>query len=224
MSLLLELQNIHKHYQLGEKTIQVINGISLKVNHGDFLAVMGTSGSGKSTLMYILGSLVSPDTGAYFLQDREMLSLDDAGKSWVRANWLGFVFQTFHLLPELTVFDNVALPFLYKKVDPRTKKERILRAIQRVGLEHRRQHRPAELSGGEMQRAAIARALVVEPLLILADEPTGNLDSQNSQEILDLFAELNQTGSTIIMVTHDPQVAATADMTLHMKDGILYNS
>jgi ABC-type lipoprotein export system ATPase subunit len=219
--MLLSVQRISKSYILGEENLSVINGLSLFVSHGEFVAIMGTSGSGKSTLMHIFGGLTQPDSGSYSLNGRNMLTLDDAELSWVRANWIGFVFQTFNLLPELNVVGNVSLPFLYKKLDTNTKDEKVANAIERVGLAHRKKHRPAELSGGEMQRVAIARALVIDPLLILADEPTGNLDARNSDEILRIFHELNTAGSTIIMVTHDPQVAAFSQRKLQMKDGLL---
>lgn len=220
---LLKIDKLHKSFTMGDEKIAVINGISLEVSRGDFVAIMGTSGSGKSTLMHIFGGLIKPDSGHHTMQGKNMLALNDAERSWVRAHWIGFVFQTFHLLPELNVVGNIGLPFLYNRVDAKTMEERIADAIKKVGLDHRKNHRPSELSGGEMQRVAIARALVVDPLLILADEPTGNLDSKNSREILALFSELNDAGSTIIIVTHDPQVASIAKQTLHMRDGLLFS-
>ncbi len=219
--MLLSAHRLCKSFTLGEETLSVIEDMSLSVDRGEFVAIMGTSGSGKSTLMHIFGGLSQPDSGSYFLNGSNMLTLDDRGQSWARANWIGFIFQTFHLLPELNVVGNVSLPFLYKTLDRETREKRIDDAIARVGLTHRKKHKPAELSGGEMQRVAIARALVVDPLLILADEPTGNLDAKNSFEILNIFSELNKAGSTIIMVTHDSQVAAVAQRTLQMKDGAL---
>ena len=219
--MLLKAQKLCKRFTLGEETLTVLEDMSLFVESGEFVAIMGTSGSGKSTLMHILGVLSQPDSGSYFLNGSDMLSLDDSGQSRARANWIGFIFQTFHLLPELDVVGNVSVPFLYKTLDKETRDTRICDAIERVGLTHRRKHKPAELSGGEMQRVAIARALVVDPLLILADEPTGNLDARNSREILHIFRELHKAGSTIIMVTHDSQVAAAAQRTLLMKDGAL---
>ena len=219
--MLLSAQRLCKSFTLGEETLSVIEDMSLSVDRGEFVAIMGTSGSGKSTLMHIFGGLSQPDSGSYYLNGSNMLTLDDNGQSWARANWIGFIFQTFHLLPELNVVGNVSLPFLYKTLDRETRDKRIDDAIDRVGLAHRKKHRPAELSGGEMQRVAIARALVVDPLLILADEPTGNLDAKNSSEILNIFSELNKAGSTIIMVTHDSQVADVAQRTLQMKDGAL---
>ena len=192
--MLLNAQDLRKSFDLGGETICVVNGITLSIDHGDFVAVMGASGSGKSTLLHILGGLTQVDSGLYSLNGKDMLTLNDTEQSWVRANWIGFVFQTFNLLPELTVVDNVSLPFLYRTFAEEEKEQKVIGAIRRVGLMHRIRHRPSELSGGEMQRVAIARALVVDPLLILADEPTGNLDSGNSNDILKLFVELNRGG------------------------------
>ena len=192
------------------------------MTEGEFVSIMGTSGSGKSTLLHILGGLDTPDTGTYLLNKKDMLGLSDQARSWIRSHWLGFVFQTFDLLPELDVVENVSLPFLYNKVSPDQRDLLVENAIDKVGLNHRRDHRPLELSGGEMQRVAIARALAVQPRLILADEPTGNLDSRSSQHILHLFQELHQAGTSIIMVTHDEKVSAVSERTLHMTDGYLY--
>lgn len=219
--LLLQARGIRKNYQLGGSEIEVVRGVDLTVFAGDFLAIMGTSGSGKSTLMHILGGLARPDDGSYLFGGRDMLRLSDDELSWIRAHWIGFVFQTFDLLTELDVRDNVALPFLYHHTPPADSEIRISEAIEKVGLSHRKGHRPVELSGGEMQRVAIARALVVAPKLILADEPTGNLDTRNSSEILDLFNGLNETGATIVMVTHDLQVASCAKKIMRMEDGVL---
>jgi ABC-type lipoprotein export system ATPase subunit len=186
-TMLLQARKIRKSYMLGGGEIEVVRGIDLDVSAGDFVTIMGTSGSGKSTLLHILGGLARPDSGSYLFGDRDMLTLSDDELSWIRAHWVGFVFQTFDLLPELDVRDNVALPFLYHHALPPDREGRVDEAIERVGLGHRKGHRPMELSGGEMQRVAIARALVIAPKLILADEPTGNLDTRNSNEILDLF-------------------------------------
>jgi putative ABC transport system ATP-binding protein len=180
---------------------------------------MGPSGSGKSTLLYILGCLDRPTSGTYLLEGRDVSQASDKELSRLRANQIGFVFQTFNLLPHLSLVENVALPFLYSALDDQTAKERVMSAIQRVGLADRLTHRPTELSGGEMQRVAIARALAIEPNLILADEPTGNLDSKTSLEILALFQRLNESGSTIVMVTHDREVASYAQRVLLLKDG-----
>ncbi len=219
--MLLEVKNLYKSYQLGQNKISILQGVDLSVAEGEFISIMGTSGSGKSTLLHILGGLDTPDKGVYTFSTKNMLSLSDTERSWIRAHWIGFVFQTFDLLPELDVVGNVSLPFLYNRADSEQSVEQVERAIEKVGLTHRRLHRPLELSGGEMQRVAIARALAVQPKLILADEPTGNLDSKNSQIILNLFQELHLAGTTIIMVTHDEKVAAISERTLHMNDGWL---
>ncbi|MBB5346580.1 ABC-type lipoprotein export system ATPase subunit [Desulfoprunum benzoelyticum] len=220
-TMLLQARKIRKNYVLGGGEIEVVRGIDLDVSAGDFVSIMGTSGSGKSTLLHILGGLARPDSGSYLLGAKDMLTLSDDELSWVRAHWVGFVFQTFDLLAELDVRDNVALPFLYHHALPDDRERRVDAAIDRVGLGHRQRHRPMELSGGEMQRVAIARALVIAPKLILADEPTGNLDTRNSNEILHLFKELNDTGTTIVMVTHDHQVASYSKKIMIMEDGLL---
>jgi ABC-type lipoprotein export system ATPase subunit len=220
-TMLLQARKIRKSYMLGGGEIEVVRGIDLDVSAGDFVTIMGTSGSGKSTLLHILGGLARPDSGSYLLGDKDMLTLSDDELSWIRAHWVGFVFQTFDLLPELDVRDNVALPFLYHHALPPDREGRVDEAIERVGLGHRKGHRPMELSGGEMQRVAIARALVITPKLILADEPTGNLDTRNSSEILGLFKELNEEGATIVMVTHDHQVASYSKKIMIMEDGLL---
>ena len=219
--MLLEAKQLDKTYMLGQKHISILDSVNLSVQEGEFIAIMGTSGSGKSTLLHILGGLDTPDKGAYFFNGRNMLALSDVDRSWIRAHWIGFVFQTFDLLPELDVFENISLPFLYNKMSPELRDISVKTAIEQVGLRHRVKHRPHELSGGEMQRVAIARALAVNPKLILADEPTGNLDSANSLEILSLFKELHQNGTTIIMVTHDDKVAAFSERKLEMIDGYL---
>ena len=220
-TMLLQARKIRKNYVLGGGEIEVVRGIDLDVSAGEFVSIMGTSGSGKSTLLHILGGLARPDSGSYLLGDKDMLTLSDDELSWIRAHWVGFVFQTFDLLAELDVRDNVALPFLYHHALPADRERRVHAAIDRVGLGHRKRHRPMELSGGEMQRVAIARALVIAPKLILADEPTGNLDTRNSNEILGLFKELNDAGTTIVMVTHDHQVASYSKKIMIMEDGLL---
>jgi ABC-type lipoprotein export system ATPase subunit len=218
---LLYAEHIVKSYRIGEETIRVANGVDLSVASGDFVAIMGTSGSGKSTLLHIFGTLARPDSGKYLLNGIDALALNDQQQSKLRAGSLGFVFQIFYLLPELTVWENIALPFQYRRLESRLQQERVTAAIERVRMGHRRNHRPSQLSGGEMQRVAIARALVGNPLLILADEPTGNLDDKSTRGILDLFLELNDSGTTFIMVTHDRQVASVAQRTLQMCEGTL---
>ncbi len=219
--MLLDVKSVHKSYQLGKNEISILQGVDLTVTEGEFLSIMGTSGSGKSTFLHILGGLDTPDSGSYTFNKKDMLTLSDTERSWIRAHWLGFVFQTFDLLSELTVVENVNLPFLYNTTELHQKNMQVEKAIEKVGLTHRKMHRPLELSGGEMQRVAIARALAVQPKLILADEPTGNLDSKSSDHILSLFQDLHISGTTIIMVTHDPKVAAISERTLHMTDGFL---
>lgn len=219
--MVLQTNQLHKNYSLGSEVIPVLRGVDLQVEKGEFISIMGTSGSGKSTLLHILGGLDQPDQGTYFLNDRDMLVLSDRERSWIRAHWIGFVFQTFDLLPEVNVVENVKLPFLYNSFDDQTRDRMVSDAIEKVGLSLRKQHRPAEMSGGEMQRVAIARALAINPKLILADEPTGNLDNQNSREILKLFKELHVGGTTIVLVTHDVEVAATSQRVLKMENGCL---
>ena len=180
---------------------------------------MGPSGSGKSTLLHILGCLERPCSGLYLLDGRDISNASDRELSNIRANHIGFVFQTLNLLPQLNLFENVELPFLYSSLDALKVKERVIRAVKQVGLIDRLNHRPAELSGGEMQRMAIARALAIEPALILADEPTGNLDSGTSSEILELFQSLHNDGATILMVTHDGEVASHAQRVMTLRDG-----
>jgi putative ABC transport system ATP-binding protein len=218
---ILQTRQLRKRYVLGDREIEVLHGVDLDLNRGDFISIMGTSGSGKSTLLYILGSLIKPESGTYHLDGKDMLSITDNEQSWIRAHWIGFVFQTFDLLHELDVVGNVSLPFLYNTSRPKEANEQVLSAIEQVGLSHRKKHRPLELSGGEMQRVAIARALAINPKLILADEPTGNLDTHNSHEILSLFQHLNQHGTSIILVTHDSEVASFSRHTLRMQDGYL---
>jgi putative ABC transport system ATP-binding protein len=219
--MLLQAQQLRKRFILGDMEIEVLHGVDLTVNTGDFISIMGTSGSGKSTLLHILGSLAKPESGAYHLNGKNMLTITDNEQSWIRAHWIGFVFQTFDLLHELDVIGNVSLPFLYHSARARDARERVLAAIDQVGLTHRKKHRPMELSGGEMQRVAIARALAIQPKLILADEPTGNLDTRNSNEILGLFEKMNDAGTTIILVTHDSAVASVSGQTFRMEDGYL---
>ncbi len=219
--MLVQARQLRKGYTLGDTKIEVLHNVDLSVEAGDFISIMGTSGSGKSTLLHVIGSLTKPQSGTYFLDGKDMLTITDDEQSWVRAHWIGFVFQTFDLLPGLDVTGNVSLPFLYNRKRHKEAKEQVLLAIDQVGLAHRSKHRPVELSGGEMQRVAIARALAIRPKLILADEPTGNLDRKSGKEVLSLFEKLNAGGTTIIMVTHDQEVAAVSNLTYTMKEGCL---
>jgi len=216
---IVEASEIVKNYHKETTTIPVLRSVCLHMVKGEFLAVMGASGSGKSTLLNIIGCLDRPTTGSYLLDGVDVLKSSDDQLSRMRSRYLGFVFQTFNLISNLTVFENVELPFLYHIINQKEISERVHTAIEQVGLSDRFNHRPAELSGGEMQRVSIARALAIQPKLILADEPTGNLDSLNSREIMLLFKRLHNQGGTIILVTHDPQVASYADSCVTISDG-----
>jgi putative ABC transport system ATP-binding protein len=216
---LIDARGIVKTYHKNSNTIPVLRGIDLQLARGGFLCVMGASGSGKSTLMNIIGCLDRPSAGTFQLDGLDVIQSSDDQLSHLRSRFIGFVFQTFNLIPGLSVAENVELPFLYRSDQPTDVRQSVADAITRVGLDHRINHRPSELSGGEMQRVAIARALAIRPKLILADEPTGNLDSNNSQEIMQLFAQLHHQGSSIIMVTHNRDVAAYADTRMVISDG-----
>ncbi len=217
---LLRLEAVTRHYHVGSETVRALDGVDLVLGRGEYLAIMGPSGSGKSTLMNLLGCLERPGSGKYLLDGEDVGSLeDDARLSRLRGSLIGFVFQTFNLLPRLDATDNVALPLVYQGLPAPVRTERALNALKRVGLENRASHRPAEMSGGQRQRVAIARALVTQPSLILADEPTGNLDSRTSAEILDLFDSLHQEGHSLIVVTHEDDVAARAQRVIHLLDG-----
>ncbi|MFH0879698.1 MAG: ABC transporter ATP-binding protein [Lentisphaerota bacterium] len=216
---LIELQKIIKTYPMGVETVRALDGIDLRVEEGEFLAILGPSGSGKSTLMHILGFLDNPTSGTIHFDGKESASYSAAQRAGLRSEKIGFVFQIFNLLPRLNVYHNVILPLSYHHHIRGDTRVRALKALQQVGLEHRIRHRPSQLSGGQRQRVAIARALINEPRLILADEPTGNLDSGTAQNILGLFSELNRQGRTIVLVTHDAQVAAFARRQIHMLDG-----
>ena len=217
---LIEAESIVKTYVRGDTEIPVLKKIDFSVRSGEWVAVMGPSGSGKSTLMHILGCLDRPTSGKYTFDGVDTRRASDTKLAYVRANAIGFVFQTFNLLSDLSIVENVEVPFLYSKNGKaKNTRGRIMEALEHVGLLHRISHRPNQLSGGEMQRVAIARALVMEPKLILADEPTGNLDSCTGNEILSLFSRVHRAGVTIIMVTHDREVANDAERTVVLKDG-----
>ena len=216
---LVELVDISKSYPFGSKRLPVLQHLNLRIVRGEFVAVMGPSGSGKSTMLHILGCLDRPDTGTYRLDGRNMLAATDSELSQTRARQIGFVFQTFNLIHNLSVRENVELPFLYGAGVNGGSAAKILAAIEQVGLAERIGHKPFQLSGGEMQRAAIARAIASDPAIILADEPTGNLDSTTGREILDLFEALNSGGATIVMVTHNTEVAARAARVVRLHDG-----
>ncbi len=217
--MLIELTDVARHYALGEALVRALNGVSLSVAEGEYVAIMGPSGSGKSTLMNVLGLLDTPTAGSYRLRDREVAHLDDDALSETRNREIGFVFQTFNLLPRMTALGNVELPLTYAGFGPAERRRRAEELLAQVGLADRMHHRPSELSGGQRQRVAIARALCNRPALLLADEPTGNLDSATAREILDLFDTLHRGGHTIVLVTHDAEVGARAQRTIHMRDG-----
>ena len=221
MSTLISLKNIQKKYILGEQVVFALKDISLEINKGDYIALMGPSGSGKSTLMNVLGCLDTPTKGTYRLRDEEVSRLSDDELSEIRNREIGFVFQTFNLLPRLNSLDNVALPLVYSGVAREQRIAKASKVLESVGLGDRMDHKPNELSGGQRQRVAVARALVNTPSLILADEPTGNLDSKTSIEIMTLLDNLHQEGNTIILVTHEEEIAQHAKKIIRLRDGLI---
>ena len=221
MSAMLQMSNVRKTYSTGVVEVEALRGVDLSVDQGDYMAIMGPSGSGKSTLMHIIGCLDVPTSGTYLLDDTDVSEMTEKHLAEVRNLKIGFVFQQFNLLASLSALRNVELPLVYAGVPAAQRKERALAALDRVGLADRVQHRPGELSGGQQQRVSVARALVTDPALLLADEPTGNLDSHSTEEILALFAELNQAGRTIVMITHEFEVAENAGRRVFIRDGLL---
>ena len=222
MGAIVEVQDLIKNYYMGDVTVNVLKGIDLAFEEGDFVSLMGPSGSGKSTLMNILGCLDRPTEGNYYLRDRDVAQMSDNQLSEVRSTYLGFIFQAYNLLPQYTVVENIELPLVYQGVplDSRTK-DRCIALAEMVGLGDRLDHRPLQLSGGQQQRVAIARALVNDPQVILADEPTGNLDSRTSVEIMEMLTELNKAGKTIIMVTHENDIAVWSRRVVRLRDGMV---
>lgn len=212
-----------RRFHVGDSWVHALDHVDLCIEEGDFVAVMGPSGSGKSTLMNILGCLDTPDDGQYRLLDQEVAALSDDELSRIRNQHIGFVFQSFHLLPRLNALENVMLPLRYSDVDLAKAQQRAARLLDRLGLSDRAHHKPNQLSGGQRQRVAIARSMINQPPLLLADEPTGNLDSKTSDEIMGLFIELNAAGQTILMVTHEDEIAAHARRLIHMRDGRIEN-
>ena len=217
----IDIENITKDYVMGEEIVRALRGVSLQIRRNEYLAVMGPSGSGKSTLMNMLGCLDTPTSGRYEFNGRNVAEMDDDELAAIRNREIGFVFQTFNLLPRATSLRNVELPLIYAGMDPESREERATQALTDVGLGDRIQHKPNELSGGQRQRVAIARALVNNPSIILADEPTGNLDSKTGEEIMALLEDLYQRGHTIILVTHERDIAAHARRTIHLRDGVV---
>jgi len=215
------LEDVRRTYWMGEESIDALAGVSLDIRQGEFVAIVGTSGSGKTTLMHLLGCLDTPTGGSYQLNGVDVRTLTDDALSELRNREIGFVFQNFNLLPRVTALRNVELPLVYRGVDPTERQEQARRALERVGLADRVGHRPNQLSGGQRQRVAIARALVADPSLLLADEPTGNLDSATGREIMALLKELNENGNTVILVTHEPSIAAQATRAIRLADGLV---
>ena len=216
---MITLQKLMKIYQMGDSTVHALDGVSLFIGEGEFVAITGPSGSGKSTLMNILGCLDRPTSGSYQLDGAEVATLSDDQLALTRNKKIGFVFQNFNLLPRISALHNIALPLVYAGVAEKERLDRSMTVLTKVGLAERSEHRPNELSGGQRQRIAIARALVNDPAILIADEPTGNLDTKSSLEIMDIFCDLHKQGRTIIMVTHEPDIAAYAERVVHVRDG-----
>lgn len=218
-STIIRLENIFKIYGSGETEVKALNDVNLTIYEGEYCSIMGPSGSGKSTAMNIIGCLDRPTAGQYYLDNVDVAQMDDAELAKIRNIKLGFVFQQFHLLPQLTALENVILPMVYASINPTERRDRAAAALKKVGLENRLHNKPNQLSGGQQQRVAIARAIVNRPVVLLADEPTGALDSRTTQEVLDIFGELNASGITVVMVTHEPEVARQTQRIVWFRDG-----
>ncbi len=219
---IIRLEDIYKTYKMGKQSQTVLHGVSLTIEDGEMVALMGASGSGKSTIMNIVGLLDKPSLGKYFLNDKDVSTLSDNEMAFIRNQTIGFVFQQFFLLSKLSAHDNVAMPLQYRGESKKIIKERVMAILERVGMSDRAHHKPSELSGGQQQRVALARALVGDPSIILADEPTGALDSQTTDEVMSLFQELNQKeGRTILIITHDREIGASCKRQINIKDGLI---
>ncbi len=221
MNSIIHLENLRKSYFMGNQEIPVLKGISLDIFKNEYVALMGPSGSGKSTLMNIIGCLDTPTSGAYILNDKDVSKMADDDLAEVRNQEIGFIFQQFNLLPRLTAAENVALPLVYAGIGKKERMERALEALKKVGLADRSHHKSNELSGGQIQRVAIARALVNNPSILLADEPTGNLDSKTSSEIMEIFSQIQEAGNTVVLVTHEEDIANYAKRIIRLKDGLV---
>lgn len=218
---LIKITNLTKTYRMGEEIVQALKGVSLSIEKNEYVALMGPSGSGKSTLMNLLGCLDTPSEGEYVLNDNVVSEMSDAELAEVRNKLIGFVFQTFNLLPRMSALENVALPLVYSGIGKDERLEKAARVLEVVGLADRMHHKPNELSGGQRQRVAIARALVNDPAIILADEPTGNLDTKTSIEIMSIFEKIHKNGNTVILVTHEPDIAEYAHRIIKLRDGLM---
>ena len=219
---IIKTENLVRHFTVGTQTVEALRGVSLDINKGEFAAIMGPSGSGKSTLMNIIGCLDSPTSGTYYLNNKNVSTLDDDALAMIRNHEIGFVFQNFHLLARNTALDNVMLPLKYAGIDKSEQEEIAMEVIKSVDLESRAHHQPSELSGGQQQRVAIARALVNKPSILFADEPTGNLDSKTGDDVMKLFTNLHKQGQTIILITHEIEVANQAERIISIKDGKIF--
>lgn len=216
---MIEFRDIYKIYSMGDNEVRAVDGISFNIDEGEFVAIVGQSGSGKSTCMNIIGALDVPTSGKYFLNGKDVSKLSDDELAEIRNKQIGFIFQQYNLIPKLNVYENVELPLLYSNIEPKERNDRIMKALERVGLVERRHHMPNQLSGGQQQRVSIARALATHPSLLLADEPTGALDSKTGREILALLKQLNSEGNTVVLITHDNSIAEEAKRIIRIQDG-----
>jgi len=221
MESIISVKDVYKIYRIGTQVVNALNGLSMEIKKNEYVALMGPSGSGKSTLMNVIGALDSPSKGEYWLNGKDVSRMKDDDLAAVRNTEIGFVFQTFNLLPRYTALENVAMPLIYARMSKKDRVERVTEVLEMVGLADRMDHRPNELSGGQRQRVAIARALVNKPAIILADEPTGNLDSKTSNEIMGLFNDIHANGNTVILVTHEEEIAQHAHRVIRLRDGVL---
>jgi putative ABC transport system ATP-binding protein len=216
---MIRIENVIKTYDMGENSVKALQGVSFTINQGEFVSIMGPSGSGKSTCMNMIGCLDRPSSGLVEINGKETAKMSEKELAELRNKTIGFVFQQYHLLPSMTVLENVMLPLRYQGIEKHVRKEMAIKALEKVGLQNRKSHRPHELSGGQKQRVAIARAMVTNPKIILADEPTGALDSETGKQVLDMFRQINATGTTIILVTHDPEIGASTNRCIKIFDG-----